>query len=240
MNRRFWAIAAPLPALSVLIIGCSGGPSGGYVPTPPPKIAPASVKAGEAASLFPFKVGNTWTYMMKVAQQVGARQGQQTREATFKVSKVDQVNGRTEATIELVSEGKVVDRQVWYSDSTGIYQVSIGDGPNKTRKFSTPIPAIVFPPETNKTFSWKGSDSKANMAYNSKILGPEEVDTDLKRLSAYAVETKGTSVSGKVTENTERTIWFAPGIGMVRISETTKGSKGASALVLSLKNYTVK
>lgn len=236
MKCRNWALVAPL-----LIVGCSGGSGGGgYVPTPTAKITPASVKAGEEATLLPFKVGNTWTYSMKVEQQVGARSARQTKDATFRVAKVDQVNGRTQATMELMADGKVMDKQVWYVDSKGIYQVSIGDGPKKNRTFSTPIPAILFPVEIGKKFEWKGTDQKSTMAYNSQIRGVEEVDTDMKRLSAYAIETKGTSVSGKVTENTDRTIWFAPGIGMVRISESTKSSKGASAMLLSLKNYTVK
>jgi hypothetical protein len=133
---------------------------------------------------------------------------------------------------------QALDRQVWSSDSKGIYQVSIG---LKTpRVFSSPIPAIVFPVETNKKFQWSGSDAKSQIAYNSVIRGAEEVDTDEKRMSGIAVDCKGTSMIGKVKEMTDRTIWFAPGIGIIRIRESTVSSKGASELLLSLKKHTVK
>lgn len=222
-------------------IGCKGGGSSGgsaYVPTPPPKIEPASVKAGEEATLFPITVGNAWTYSAttSVRTKQGSRQG--TKDATFKVTKVEDVAGGKRATLELLMDGKAVDKQVWLVNAKGVYQVSVGIA--KPRLFSTPIPAITFPIETGSKFSWQGGDGKAKMAYNNEVTGAEEVDTEMKRMSAIAVDSKGTSVTGVTTEKTDRTIWFAPGIGIVRIRESTSSPVGASELLLSLKSTTVK
>ncbi len=223
----------------LLVIGCSGGGSGsGYVPTPTPAIEPAAVAAGQEQSLFPFKEGNSWTYTIKTVIRAGTTVNQGTQEATFKVAKTEVKDGNTRATLEMSINGKVMDRQIWLSNSKGIYQISIGTTP--TRTFSTPIPSISFPVTAGRKFSWSGSDGKSQMAYSNVIVGPQEVDTEEKRLSAIAVDTKGTSINGKVTEKTDRTIWFAPGVGMVRVRESTVSSKGASELQLSLKSHTVK
>lgn len=227
--------------VSLVGIGCKGGSGGGensYKPTPPPKIEPVSVKAGEEKSLFPIAVGNSWTY--KASTSVRTKQGQRSgdRDATFTVSKIEDVPGGKRATLDLLVDGKAVDKQVWVVTDKSISQVSVGA--TKPRIFSTPIPAITFPVEVGAKFSWKGGDGKAQMAYNNEIMGAQEIDTDFKRLSAIAVDSKGTSVSGGNTEKTDRTIWFAPGIGIVRIRESTSSKAGASELLLSLKSHTVK
>lgn len=223
----------------IILVGCAGSKSAdNYVPTPSPKIEPAKVAPGQEQTLFPFKVGNSWTYTIKTAIRIGDRATQGTQEATFKVTKVDVVNGETRATLDMSVGGKVRDRQVWTSNSKGIYQISLGMTP--VRKFSTPIPSIVFPVEPGKKFAWAGTDGKAKMAYNNEIVGPQEVDTEEKRLSAIAVDSKGTSTVGNVTEKTDRTIWFAPGIGMVRIREFSSSSKGSTDFQLVLKSSSIK
>lgn len=219
-------------------IGCSGGSNDSYVPAKKSEIPPAKVEKGQEASLFPFKVGNSWTYTAKTAIQVQNRQTSREAEVTFKITKVVDIPGGKKATLDLITNNKVVDRQVWLSTTKGIFQSSIGIA--KVRNFSSPIPAIQFPVEPSKKFSWKGSDGKTNMSYNFTILGPQEVDTDEKRMSGIAVESKGTSVAGKITEKTERTIWFAPGVGIVRIRESTASNVGVSELLLSLKSHNVK
>jgi hypothetical protein len=229
----------PFAAIALLTIaGCGGGSGDSYVPAKKPPIPPASVTAGQEASLFPFKVGNSWTYKAATTIQIQNRQTSREAEVTFKVAKVEDVAGGKRATLDLISNGKTVDRQVWISTSKGIFQVSIGT--TKQRVFSSPIPAIQFPVAPDKKFSWKGSDGKASMTYNFTIIGPQEVDTEEKRMSGIAVEAKGTSTAGKVTEKTERTMWFAPGVGIVRIRESTLSNVGLSEMLLSLKSHTVK
>ena len=222
---------------AVLAVGCSGGASG-YKPSPAPKIEPVVVKPGTEQDLFPFKVGNSWTYSFKSVQRAGNRSQPGSGDLTFKVTKIEENGGNTRITLDLILKDKAVDKQVWVSNSKGIYQSSLGM--TKVRSFDTPIPAITFPVDKDKKFSWSGSDGKAKMAYNCLIIGPEEVDTEEKRMSAIAVESKGTSTSGDITEKTDRKVWFAPGIGIVRLSETTVSNKGSSELLLILKSHTVK
>ncbi len=226
-------------AIALVAVGCKGGSGeSAYVPTPPPKIEPAAVSSGQEASLFPMTVGNSWTYTAStsVRAKAGTRQG--ARDVTFRVSKVDDTPNGKRATIDLVVEGKVTEKQIWLLNSKGIYQASVG-GANP-RTFSTPIPSVMFPVEKGKKFSWKGSAGNANMTYESEIIGSEEIDTELKRLSAIAVDSKGTTLIGKNTEKVDRTVWFAPGVGIVRIRETTVGKDAAMDLLISLKSYSVK
>lgn len=230
----------PLPLAIALIVaaGCSGGGGDSYVPVKKQAIPEAKVAPGQEAALFPFAVGNSWTYVARTAARVKNRQSTQEAEITFRVAKIEDTKNGKRATIDLITKDKVVDRQVWLSNSRGIYQISIGA--TKPRVFTSPIPAILFPVEPAKRFSWKGGDGNVNMTLNFTVTGAQEVDTEEKRLSAIAVESTGTSVKGKLTEKTERVIWFAPGIGIARIRESTASSVGASELLLSLKSHNVK
>lgn len=231
-----------LPISVVIIasvaVGCSGGSGGGYVPTPAPKIEPVTIQTGQESNLFPLATGNTWTYVATTVARVGNQTQQGTKDAIFKVIKSEDVAGGKRATLELSIDDKVVDRQVWLVNSKGIYQVSVSG--QRPRTFSTPIPAITFPVEAGKKFSWSGSDGKAKMSYENEVVGIGEVDTDMKRMSAVSVDAKGTSVLNNVTEKTERTMWMVPGVGIVRIRESTGSATASSELLLSLKSYTVK
>jgi hypothetical protein len=225
-------------AAFIVVVGCSGGSGGGYVPKKVSTLTPASVKAGQEASLFPFKVGNSWTYRTVTAQRIGNRTQERTADVTFKVVNVEDAGGGKRATIDLIVADKPVDRQVWISNSRGIYQVSIGRA--KPRVFSTPIPAVLFPVEAGNKFKWSGSEGNTKLAYSSVVVGPQEVDTDEKRMSAIAIESKGSSSNPKVSEKLERTIWFVPGVGIVRIRESATSNVGASELLISLKSHQVK
>ena len=224
--------------IAAIAVGCSGGSGDGYVPKPVPKIEPITIQAGQETALFPLAPGNSWTYVATTVARSGNRTQQGTKDAIFKVTKVENVSGGKQANLELSIDGKVVDRQVWLVNSKGIYQVSVSG--QRPRKFSTPIPAVTFPVETGKKFSWSGGDGRAKMSYTNEVVGIGEVDTEIKRLSALAIDAKGTSVANNVSEKTERTIWFVPGVGIVRIRESTVGKDAASELLLSLKSYTVK
>jgi hypothetical protein len=221
-----------------IVVGCSGGSGGGYVPTPAPKIPPAKLTSGQEASLFPMAVGNEWTYEIETITRTKTQQATRKVDAIFRVVKVEKVGDGSRATLDLLSGDKVVDRQVWSINSKGIFQNSIGK--DKVRLFSTPIPAIVFPVSEGQKFSWSGTDGKYKMTFNSTVRGSQEVDTAAKRLSAIAVDSLGESVAGKITEKTDRTIWFAPGIGIVRIRESTGSQVGLSEMVLYLKSHKVK
>jgi len=229
--------ALSLAAL-VVAVGCSGGSGGGYVPKKATELPPAAVKAGQEASLFPFKIGNSWTYRTVTAQRIGNRTQERTADVTFKVVNVEDVANGKKATIDLIVGEKPVDRQVWISNSRGIYQVSIGRA--KPRVFSTPIPAVLFPVKEGSKFKWSGSEGNTKLSYNSVVVGPQEVDTDEKRMSAIAIESTGNSTNPKVTEKLERTIWFVPGVGIVRIRESAVSNVGASELLISLKKHQVK
>jgi len=231
-------IQTALPIIAIALFGCKGGGGSAYVPKPVEKITPASVKPGEEASLFPLAVGNEWTFVVEAAGADLRTRRTMSGEVKLRVVDVQQEGDGKRATIEMLTNDKVNERQVWVVNSKGIFQ--IGKGAKEIQMYSTPQPVVIFPVEVGKTFSWKGLEGKVQRDYVSKVIGPQEVDTEEKRLSGIAIESKGNNKAGTTTEKTEGTIWLAPGIGIVRYIEMTVGKDAIVRNVLKLKSHTLK
>lgn len=227
-----------LALVAIAIVGCRGGDGNGYTPVPPSKLEPVSVKPGQEATLMPIAVGNQWTYNVETIIATQKGKAQRKGELTFKITKVDDTSNGKRATIDILSSGKVTERQIWLVNDKGIYQVSTGVA--KPVTYSTPIPLILFPVDKNKTFKWKGSGGPYQRSIDAKILENQEVDTDEKRYSAIGVETKGENKDGKVTQKTSGIIWFVPGVGLVRYRESTLSSENATEQLLQLKSHSLK
>ena len=225
-------------ACLAILAGCAGKRGSEYVPVPPSKIEPVTVRIGEEATLFPAKVGDEWVYEIENAIQRNNRVAQGQGFITLKVVKVEPVGDGKRITMDLSSKGRVQDRQVWLLNSKGLYQVSLGLKGERT--FNPPLIAIQFPVEAGKKFSWSGKSGKSDMAVNAVIVGAAEVDTAEKRMSAIQVDSKYTIRSGKSIERPERSVWFEPGIGIVRIKETSTRTGGAAGLTLALAKHNFK
>ncbi|HVL39119.1 MAG TPA: hypothetical protein VM328_06980, partial [Fimbriimonadaceae bacterium] len=156
MSAFKWCVLAL--AGSFVVSGC-GSKGGVYQPKPAKGIPVAKVSPGEEASLMPLVVGNQWVYEM--AAQLTAPNGQrETRSGvivyTVKSVKPNATGDGKIATIEVRGENaeKVGDVQVWEINKKGIFQRSIS---LKNVPFEPMLPAIVFPVETGRTFTWEGS-----------------------------------------------------------------------------------
>lgn len=218
-------------ACALIVAGCGSGGGGSYKPEAVKTVEPVKIAPGEETSLFPLSVGNQWTYALTQSQAGGRTI---TKEVVFKVTAAKPAGDGIEANIEVSMDGTVTEKQVWQVGSKGIYQV-VGGSP--ATPFTPGQPQILFPPETGRKFTWKGTGfmptgKPGPMSASYEILGPQTVDTDMGPLSAIAVQSVATmTVNGKQGSQTSMT-WWAPKVGLVRYVNANS--------ILKLKTYTAK
>lgn len=238
--NKLYLIGAPLAVLAVLA-GCQGGGASGYKPKPAPKVESAEVKAGEEQSLFPLAVGSQWVYTVGVRVSTSdGKSGQQQSEITLRCTKVDDVEGGKEATLEARNaEGTVTDTQVWKVTDKGIFQVAAG---TKAARFEPPVPNVTFPIAIGETVAWKGkgpmpAGEMLEGTAKVKTLGYQEIDTDMGRMSALAVETRF-EWGGQNKGVAVGTAWWRPNYGFVRFRQEIVAGERAAVQLLKLKSYT--
>lgn len=241
MNRTliFGGIAA---ALTIVGCGNSGGASN-YKPKPPAKVESAEVQPGQEATLLPLAVGTQWVYTtaVRVTQKDG-QSGSTTGELTFRITAVRDVSGGKEADIDIINnEGKKAEKQTWLVDGSGITQVAGGD---KGDKFAPPLASIMFPIKVDESFSWKGvgpfpGGMAKSASAKSKVLGYEEVDTDMGRMQGLAVETRmnWTATDGKKGQS-YGTTWWRPNYGFIRFRQEIQVGDLTAVQMFRLKSYT--
>ena len=223
MNRNTILI---LPVL--LVVGCKGGDT--YTAKPAKKIEPAKVAAGEEAKLYPLTLGTQWVY----ATESGGR----IDEMTVKVIGIRQEGGATVATLSTTLVNQTPQTVEVRMDSTGIYQTTAPKGGT----YNPPQPLLTFPLETEtKTYQMTGplpvGDQSGPLKLTLKYIGPQEVDTDMGRMSALAVESVMSWTTPDGQAQTYAMSWWAPGIGFVRQRIETTMPQGSQVTLMKLKTY---
>lgn len=231
-------------AAALTLVGCgnSGGASN-YKPKPPSKIESAEVQPGQEATLLPLAVGTQWVYTtaVRVTQKDG-QSGSTTGELTFRVTAVRDVPGGKEGDIDIINnEGKLAEKQSWRVDASGITQTAGGD---KGQKFDPPLASVLFPVKLEETFSWKGigpfpGGMAKTATSKSKVLGYEELDTDMGRMQGLAVESRmsWTAADGKKGQS-YGTTWWRPNYGFVRFRQEIQIGDLTAVQMFRLKSYT--
>jgi hypothetical protein len=228
-------------ATSAVLVGCGGKGGGSYQPKADKTPPVVQVSPGKERMLFPMAVGNQWVY--DVSGMAVDNQGRQisfSGEVTWKVTKVEPAaNGGTRATIDVSTQGKRNDQQVWMVDSKGLFQLSIGLG-NKKTNFTPALPAIVFPVEPGREFNWKGIGVRPGLnpgstATKSKIIGTKQVDV-VTGPPMSAIEVKTDTDFGKSVGSATSSAYFAPNVGIIRYVHEVR-SKQPTRLVLRLKSH---
>lgn len=234
---------------ALTLFGCGRGESG-YTPQPAAAVEEASVAPGSEAKLFPLTVGNRWTFEQTVAAQAATGQAAaEDREVTFQVKSVTPVDGGTAAEVEIIDEnGVIVDVTNWRVTSEGIYQTAAGTGDNRG-SFDPPQPIVRFPIEQGNSFEYSGRGPRpaggaGNFTSRGTVLGPQPVDTAMGPISAIAVEIRSTFMvpddNGQMVEvQSESTTWWAPDVGLVRITQVIVGPGGRQLSLFRLKDYTL-
>lgn len=229
-------------ALALFCIAGCGDKQANTVPKQAPKVIATEVPAGQEMTLFPMVVGNQWIYNVESALQTPQGSKSATQEATFRISEVKPFHDGKTCTLEVIAAGKVTEKSSWSIDSKGIYQNTAGTPPVP---YNPPQPVMTFPPKKGSKFTWSGVGKRnvgANgpIKANSTILGPQEVDTDMGRMSAIAVETRATWSDKNVEYQMASTVWWAPGVGIVRYLQVVGSKDGTSSVLLRLKSHSLK
>lgn len=239
---RFDSRAAAVAALAAAIAAGCGSKEPGYKPKPVAQIPKASVAPGEEATLFPLAVGNQWVFTAKSRFAAGGQAQDTDGELTLRVASVANVANGKQAVIEIIQDGKVNERQIWVQDAKGVFQVRAG---RNNVQFSPRIPVIEFPIQEGRTTQWRGTGpvpagNPGPHAADIKILGVQEVDTDMGRMSAYAVESQSKWTRNNVQGSSVGTTWFAPKIGMVRFRLDLSFGQLRGTQSLALKSHSLK
>lgn len=239
IDNKYWIAGL---AATLIAAGCGSG-GGSYTPKQIKKVEPAAFVAGQEAQLFPWKVGNQWTYVLEGVKLANGQQaGDGPHELTYRLTALTPIEGGEKATFDISQDGTVVDRQVWQRTAKGLFQVSV----SKTNIAYEPMqPAAVFPLEKGSTFRWTGKGvvpggDLGTATTNSTVVGPQEIDTEMGRMSGIAIETQTQWASGNLKGTTNSVAWWTPGYGIVRFKQTAMANNVAVTQLLKLKSATLK
>lgn len=229
--------------VALILTGCGSGGGGAYKPKPAPKVETVEVKAGEEKSLMPVAKGSQWVYAVNFRmQQRGGQTGEQNGDVTFRITETEPQGDGTKASFVTVNtDGKQGETQTWLIDSTGIYQLT---GGMEKEDFVPPLPNVAFPIKVGETFKWKGKGPfpgglKGEATATSKVVGYQEVDTEMGRMSALAIEnrTEWTTSDDKKAISAGMT-WWRPNYGFVRIRQEVLVGDTVAVQLFKLKSYT--
>ncbi|MBI5708410.1 MAG: hypothetical protein HZC36_15615 [Armatimonadetes bacterium] len=244
-------VIGTVAVLALAAAGCrpkEGTGSSSQASAPPKPVTPASVKPGEEATLFPLKVGTQWTYKVETRRVADGRETTGSGEVTLRVASATPIPGGVKATLDTIDrEGKVAQSQEWQVTAKGIYQITAGQN---SVPFSPPQPAILFPIDSNRTFSWKGTGVSpvgrgGAQEFQNTVTEAQEIDTDMGPFSAIPVESGGkfktSDDSGKPLEGrTVSTTYWVPKVGIARFRQEIIAGQIRLLQVLVLKSFVEK
>ena len=182
----------------------------------------SSVHADSPPELFPGGVGSRWVYQVRMTTQQSGVAPESTQV---------EIEGRVISVVRAGSQRKIVMRMgtkefqtgtdTYLLDQKELLRVSTGTG--GIEKMTPPLPLLKAPIKPGRAWAWKGVKLDAAGAPHDasaevKVGVRELVKTPAGSYRAYRVMMNLTAVAlqGKVAVPTS--IWFAPGVGMVRIA----------------------
>jgi hypothetical protein len=172
-----------------------------------------------AASLYPLKKGNTWTY--------AAQSGSITADAVFTVTDVRNKDEETLVTLEGSTQGKRTLLETLSVTPTEVLCVATGaDGKSK---FEPPLPILRYPAQPGEQWEWAGIVTQKDKEYAAQatitIRGRETVTTPAGTFNAVSVTIYLVIDHEEVQIANPMKLWFAENVGIVR-SETEMGIVG--------------
>lgn len=222
---------------ALIVAGCNRGGGGSYTPKPAKPVPTVKNSDLDSNSAMPLEVGNTWVYSIEWQGMSTSGSGSNAEDVTWKVVKVEPVEGGKQATIEMSGRDGIRDRQLWRVTSKGVYQLSAGLKNPVT--FNPPQPMVLFPADPKRTFEWKGQMMLPNnkmgpATIKSTILEPIVVDTGSKPMTAIPVNSKFDYGKEGVGESDA---YIAPNVGLVRYVIRIATPKMRVVQVLLLKSF---
>jgi hypothetical protein len=232
---------------AIFVLSLAGCGKSEYEPTKPlVKAKEYKIDPANLANLFPLAEGNTWTYVLESStQRKGSEAVPGTSEFEYRVKTVvKESDSATRAILEVYRDGERRDEQEWLTDSTGIYQLSLG---NDRKPFSPKQIVIKFPFKDGEMYTWEGDGPtpigvRGHMKYSSKIDSMQPIDTDVagEKMVGLFVENAGTFKTSEGEGILAQNTWFVPGVGLARYKQVLKLKDVEAVLTLRLKSYTVK
>jgi hypothetical protein len=178
-----------------------------------------SARAQDAASYWPFKVGNTWTLNTKVNDKVLV--------AIIKVTKIVPAQGtQSDAYLEYTIDGNVTQVEIYRFDDKGIARV--GSGKDGSTRLDPPFTMIQYPPTDGSKWVWTGKisvgDNKFAATSNMSASGPETIKTAAGEFKAVKIHSDLTMTLPDGTSMAlPNDYWFAPGVGLVQQRAVVNG-----------------
>jgi hypothetical protein len=237
-------VCFPLLAL-IAMAGCQkGAPAASNEPTKPPDETPAAKISSK--ELIDFQTGSQWVFTLEATGK--SKEGEQSTEGEFTMKVTDArsaENGLTaniQTTTVAGEEPKKLRDMTWRLDDGGLFQVA--DNDNKDA-FDPPMPLLPDTLEVGQKVGWKGTgpridDTIGPVEVAIKVIGPEEVDTLMGRMSTWCVESAAVwKVDGQVCKSLTTT-WWSPKVGLVRMNRELDTPQYGLSSMLRLKSHTVK
>ncbi len=262
MKSYLIKVFASLGAVSILLacnlLTQASGSSNGATPGPQANgTAQASSPGGCSNPYFPVKQGATWTYKI-----TGLPTGTSTYVDTITAVSQDKFTDSS------VFDKKLTRTADWSCKPEGLLELSLGNGAvavtssNTQAEFTvTKSSGVTLPARISTGQSWTyqldlqgkmtlqntQTQSQGTASYQLKALGNESVTVPAGTFNAMKVQIEGTfnvqvSVSGinmpiAVTDNS--TAWYAPGVGMVKLTDAANLMGQAINATTELQSYKI-
>lgn len=224
--------------LGALAAGCSGGAPKAVEQTTPEKEM-LTVEVGK--SLMPLAEGNQWVYLASAATfGTGTKVGEQ--DVTLKAGKTVQAGNGAKTPVDVYTKGRIQDTIMWLVRDDGIFQTSALKG---QQVFSPAQPLVKFPIEIGGEFTYSGkgpvpTGGFGTMTVKNRVEGFQEVDTEMGRMRALAVESETKFTKEGKSYTSKATTWWAPKVGIVRMVQETEGNGIAVRQTMRIKGHSLK
>ncbi|MCH7903622.1 MAG: hypothetical protein IH944_03540 [Armatimonadetes bacterium] len=214
------------------LAGC--GKKDGYESKRIAKVAVLTIEEANSLPIMPLAKGNQWVYSVTV--------GNQRIETELIVQDVRQDSGATLATIGVASTGSLSQTSDWKLDASGLYQLTAGA---EGELFVPPqllvkLPIIIgdeYEQDCNGRWPTGGS---GDFQVKSRVVGVQEVDTGVGRLSAIAIESLTTWENEGIQYGATGMTWWVPGIGFVRQRQEIALPSGNFVATYRLQSHSLK
>jgi hypothetical protein len=175
---------------------------------------------------FPTRVGYKWVTSSSWTNSI-THSVTQLEQKTHIVTKVEQKDLQTFVTVCTERNGKLSSEAVMLITAKGLF---VPEAANE--KLDTPICALKLPPKPGERWDTKFTLAGSTIETQYETLEPEEVKVPAGKFKAIPVKTKSTVTTQftKLTLTQEKTIWFAPGIGVVKVEDKDPGATTVDVL----------
>ncbi len=180
--------------------------------------------ADAKSNLWPFQVGNNWTFKTPANGKVVTTE--------VSVTAVTASKDSSSATLEYRSGSPQIEKEVYRFNAHGISRTV--SGVNGASKIYPGLPILQYPLSAGNSWYWNGTITTKGQATPAAAKmtasGPETINIPAGKFQAYRVHMELLIAVGKSKVSVPNDYWFAPGVGLIRRSATLGKTTIESAL----------